>query len=284
MKHVSPSWIGKLAAIGLAAALGSCASPRRSEALHTPLAHDALHAVAWMKTSQEYAWTCHQTFRAATAQIEPALADANWDALPPSDRESSPERLPAAVIVDIDETVLDNSEFQARLVRERSGFDADRWAAWVSEARASAVPGAKSFLDALAVRNVRIFYVTNRGIALRDATIANLRGAGFPDVSTDTVLTRGHPVENCQEGGAKYCRRRLVGRDYRVLMMLGDQVSDFAHAPDGQIGERGDDWIGRRWFVIPNPAYGGWESDLFGNDWSLDEGARRARKLEALAE
>ena len=283
MKQLSPAWIGSLAAIALAAALGGCATPHRSEAPPVPSAHDALHAVAWMRTSQEYAWTCRQTFRAATAQIEPALADASWDALPPNDRERLHERLPTAVIVDVDETVLDNSEFQARLVRERSGFDPDRWAAWVSEARASAVPGAKSFLDALAARNVRIFYVTNRGIALRDATIANLRGAGFPDVSTDTVLTRGHPVEGCQEGSAKYCRRRLVGRDYRVLMMVGDQVSDFVHAPDGRIGERSDDWIGQRWFVIPNPAYGGWESALFGNDWSLDEGARRARKLEAIA-
>lgn len=284
MKHLAPPWIGSLAAIALAAVLAGCATPRRSEAPQLPAAHDALHAVAWMRTSHEYAWACRQTFRAATTQIDAALADPQWDALPPNERQGSVAALPPAVIVDVDETVLDNGAFQARLVRQGRGFDARLWDAWVAEARAPALPGAKAFLDALSARGVRVFYVTNRGAALRDATIMNLRKVGFPDVGRETVLTRGHRVPGCDEGSAKFCRRRWIGHGHRVLMLVGDQVSDFVHAPAGQGVDDFADWLGQRWFVIPNPAYGGWESDLFGNDWSLDEETRRKRKLDSIVD
>jgi len=103
-----------------------------------------------MRTSQEYAWTCRQTFRAATAQIEPALADASWDALPSNDRERPHERLPTAVIVDVDETVLDNSPYQARLVRDGKPYNEFTWSEWVKEEAARPVPGALEFARAAA--------------------------------------------------------------------------------------------------------------------------------------
>ncbi|MET0226568.1 MAG: hypothetical protein ABW187_09020, partial [Dokdonella sp.] len=43
-------------------------------------------------------------------------------------------------------------------------------------------------------------------------------------------------------------------------------------------------WIGERWFVLPNPAYGSWEPALFNNDWSLPAAQRRQAKINGLQE
>lgn len=250
----------------------------------TVAAHDALNAVAWMRTAREYSWASRQTFKAATAQISIALADPNWDALAASERIHPAPAQATAVIVDVDETILDNSAFQASLVRAQSGFDNAKWSAWVNSARATAIPGALDFLQAASAQGVRVFYVTNRGEELLDATQANLHRLGFPDVYSNTLLMRGMLLGNCIEGSAKHCRRQRIGHGHRVLMIVGDQLADFVTTADGDNLDRYDEWIGERWFILPNPAYGRWESELFNSDWSLSESARRQRKIDAISE
>lgn len=250
----------------------------------TVAAYDALNAVAWMRTAREYSWASRQTFKAATAQIGIALADPNWDALAAPERIHSAPAQATAVIVDIDETILDNSSFQASLVRAQSGFDNAKWSAWVNSARATAIPGALEFLHAASAQGVRVFYVTNRGEELLDATLKNLQRLGFPDASSSTVLMRGTKLDDCIEGSAKNCRRQHIGRGHRVLMIVGDQLADFVTTADGDNDDRYDEWIGERWFILPNPAYGRWESALFNSDWSLSESARRQFKVNAISE
>ena len=247
-------------------------------------AHDALNAVAWMRTAREYSWASRQTFKAATAQMGIALADPNWDALAASERIHPAPTKSTAVIVDIDETILDYSAFQASLVRAQSGFDSAKWSAWVKSARATAIPGALDFLQAASAQGVRIFYVTNRGEELLDATLENLHQLGFPDASSSTVLMRGMLLEGCIGGAAKHCRRQAIGHSHRVLMIIGDQLADFVTMTEGDSDDRYDQWIGERWFILPNPAYGRWESELFNSDWSLNESARRQRKIDAMSE
>ena len=273
----------------LVASLGACAV-HRGPAPALPPAHDAANAVAWQATSTEYRWIALQTYRAATVALDASLADPYWDALPPHERDASAEGLPATVIVDVDETVLDNRAFQARNVVENRGFDGVAWAEWVRTARAPAIPGAVAFAQSAAARGITIHYVTNRGIELTEATLANLRAEGFPVTDARYILGRGTPVSDCDEGAGKQCRRRLVGRAHRVLIVIGDQLGDFmqdAAASAANIDAAPRDWIGQRWFVLPNPIYGRWESGLFGHDWSLDEASRRERKqavLESVAQ
>ena len=107
-----------------------------------PAAHDNLNAVAWMQTSVEYRLISGQTFRAALAQLDKAIKTPGWDALAPSERDTAVTGLPLAVIVDVDETVLDNSPYQARLIRDGKSFNDFTWNEWVQERAARPMPGA----------------------------------------------------------------------------------------------------------------------------------------------
>jgi acid phosphatase len=133
-----------------------------------------------------------------------------------------------------------------------------------------------------------VFYLSNRAQDLNAATLDNLRAEGFPLATDETVfLGLGTVVDGCEQiGSEKGCRRELVGRRHRVLLQLGDQLGDFvdvlANTPQGRrdalVGYA--DWIGQRWFVLPNPSYGSWEPALFNNEWSKPESVRRSEKLE----
>jgi acid phosphatase len=253
------------------------------------VANDNLNAVAWMQASVEYRLLAGQTWRAALNQLDRAIKTPTWDALPREERSGTLDGLGLAVIVDIDETVLDNTPFQARLVRDDSDFDEAAWARWVDERAARPVPGALEFAKAANARGVTLFYVSNRDARLAAATLANLRAAGFPVASDSQVLGAGMDVPGCiSKGSDKSCRRQLVGRTHRVLLMVGDQLGDLVSIANNTAAGRESAvrpylaWVGERWFMLPNPTYGSWEGATIGNDWKLPREARRQRKLDAL--
>jgi acid phosphatase len=197
--------------------------------------------------------------------------------------------LKPAVVLDIDETVLDNSPYQARLVRSHGSFNETSWDEWCREARARALPGVVAFTRYAAARGVKVIYISNRATSLDDATLANLRQVGVPVSGPEAVLGLGTTVPGCtQTGSDKGCRRQWVSHRYRVLMQFGDQLGDFLdikkNTPAGRTAAVKPylDWIGRRWFVLPNPTYGSWEPALFGNDWHAPPKEQRRRKIESL--
>lgn len=281
-----------LAALGLLA--GCAAQPHAPVAAATPTpasvpADDNLNAVAWAQTAVEHDLLYLQTYRDAQAQLLAALADPHWDALAKADRVVPADGLKPAVVLDIDETVLDNSPYQARLVRGGGEFNEADWADWCKEARARALPGVVAFTRFAASHGVAVFYLSNRAKDLDQPTLANLRAAGLPVAGPQSFLGLGTFVEGCEQAGSeKGCRRQLVGRHHRVLMEFGDQLGDFLDVlPNTPAGRRAlvepyRDWIGRRWFVLPNPTYGSWEPALFDNDWSAPRQERRRRKIDAL--
>lgn len=244
--------------------------------------HDNLNAVLWVQTAIEYQATTRSVYAAATALLDAALADPRWDALPPAERGGQRiDALLPAIILDVDETVLDNSAYQARLIEQGTVFDNATWDAWVQERRAPAVPGVVEFLQAAAGRGITVFYVTNRNAAGKAATIDNLRALRLPlSEPEDTVLT----IDEAQDwGSAKGSRRLFVGERYRVLMMVGDNLGDFVDGYNTGVGARAAlvepyvGWWGRRWFMLPNPTYGSWASAITrGRD---DPGAARRAAL-----
>jgi acid phosphatase len=252
-------------------------------------ADDNLNAVAWVQTSVEYKALTTQTYRNAAARLDEALNQTNWDALAPNERANATTGLKPAVVLDIDETVLDNSAYQARLVRSGKDFDSASWNQWVDEKQAKAIPGVVDFARAANAKGVTLIYITNRKQEQKDATIANLKAVGLPVASNDVVLGAGTKVDGCDEkSGDKNCRRRLIGQQYRVLMQFGDQLGDFVKIAtntragrDALYAEYGN-WFGERWFVLPGPTYGSWEPALFNNDWKQSRDARRQAKRDAL--
>ena len=254
-------------------------------------ANDNLNAVAWTQTAVEHDLIYMQTYRDAGERLDEALADPTWDALSREERgDASLTTLKPAVILDIDETVLDNSPYQARLVLDGNAFDEFTWAQWCREQKARALPGAVEFARDADRKGVTVFYLSNRASDLNDVTLANLARVGFPiKAGSNVFLGLGTFVENCEQNGSdKGCRRKLIAENYRVLMQFGDQIGDFvdvtANTTEGRKTAVAPylNWVGKRWFVLPNPTYGSWEPALFNNAWSQPADVRRQGKLKGL--
>lgn len=244
----------------------------------------ALDATVWVQSSAGWQATARQTYRLARHELERALADSGRSALlePPDGSRSRPP----AVILDVDETVLDNTPYQARLVLSGEEFSPETWGEWVREEVARPVPGALAFTRAAAERGVAVFYVTNRDHRLEPATRANLRSAGFPlSEDEDRLLTQG---ERDGWGSDKASRRAHVAESHRVLLLIGDDLNDFVSGARAsaeayrRLRSRHADRFGRDWFMLPNPTYGTWERAATGfrSDLSVPEAIRA--KLETL--
>lgn len=252
-------------------------------------ADDDLNAVVWTQTAVEHDLILREIYRNAREKLAAALADPTWNALPPDERAADSSNLPPAVVLDVDETALDNSPYQARLIRNGHEFDEFSWSQWCRQAEAKPLPGALAFTRYAAAHGVAVFYLSNRAQDLNTVTLANLRSAGFPVAGDDSFLGLGTFVPGCEQiGSEKGCRRKRIGAHFRVVMQFGDQIGDFvdviANTPAGRTAavKAYADWFGERWFVLPNPSYGSWEPALFNNDWTLPREQRRAAKRNAL--
>jgi 5'-nucleotidase (lipoprotein e(P4) family) len=252
-------------------------------------ADDNLNATAWSQTAIEHDLIYVQTYRDAQSRLLAAMKDRQWDALPKDDRTTPLKDLKPAVILDIDETVLDNSPYQAHVIKSGGEYNEADWAAWCKEQRARALPGVVEFTQFAAKHGIAVIYVSNRAKDLDDATLANLRQVGVPVSGPQAFLGLGTFVEGCEQVGTeKGCRRQLIGQHYRVLMQFGDQIGDFVTVLANNATGREKamapymPWIGTRWFVLPNATYGSWEPALFNNDWSAPRDQRRQQKLDAL--
>ena len=252
-----------LVAAPVALALAACSAPRDRTSL--------LDAVVWTQTSAEREALCEQVFAAATAAMR-ARTQGSGDA--------GAGGKPWAVIADIDETMLDNSPYQAALVRDGAAFSPSSWADWCRRAQATALPGAVAFADACRERSVTVFYVTNRDAAVEADTRRNLAACGLPlqaGKGVDVVLCRGE----VDGASGKQGRRDRVASGHDVVLWLGDDLGDFLEPAASvaqrqlQVREHRAEW-GSRWFVLPNPMYGSWERALVGDDPDADAAKRRA--------
>lgn len=215
----------------------------------------------WMQTSAEYRALAIGIYGAAARVLDVALADREWTAAVEQTRAY--DALPPAVILDLDETVLDNLAFQGQLVRDRASYTEASWNEWVRARLGDAVPGAQAFIHLAEGRGVRVFYVSNRAAAEEDSTVANLRALGL-DATADTVMLLGEHGWTSDKSE----RRQFVAQHHRVLMLFGDDLGDFLPVARLSPAERRvlvdryrDRWL-ERWVVLPNPSYGSWSRAL----------------------
>ena len=239
-------------------------------------------SVLYQQTAAERLAGSLQTFRSAKQALDNALADPSWSALPGQDVQGKR----SAIIVDVDETVLDNTAYEARMILDGTKYP-EGWVNWGKEAVATEVPGAKDFLNYAASKGVTIFYVTNRVIELKESTKKNLTKLDIPwDQGIDTVLMRGENNWDSNKGP----RRELIGEKYRVLLMVGDNLGDFVDAKDNNLSPEKrkeivraySDYWGVKWFMIQNIAYGDWEGALYNFDYSLSPDEVNNARLENL--
>jgi acid phosphatase len=283
-----------------------------------------LNSVTWMQSSDEYRALVLGAYNMARQNLDHALEDRTWTALPSQVPTNSDEavalgRLPPAVILDIDETVLSTLPYQAWLVKNDRPFTLISWNAWLSEASAEAVPGALHFVHYAMEKGVTVFYLSNRAyrgvldtnvngqidpgeeqVDLKPFTISNLLKLGFlpqKNISyDDSVLLRsetgrGGRVKKGWASSDKTGRRETLSSDYRIVLIVGDDLNDFI---SGQ--KRQDDEVeeipsaphrhlarwGRSWIMLPNPIYGSWEKRLYDFRQPLSGEEKIEIKLDSL--
>ena len=215
-------------------------------------------AVLYMQKAAEYRALAYQAFNLAKMNLDADFDKRNIKKLPKAER-----KMPRAVVVDVDETVLDNSPAQALQIKNNLPFVQSNWTNWVNMRKAKAIPGAVDFLNYAALKGVRVFYVTNRNEAEKQATIDNLKSVGFPDVSAETVVVR------TTESG-KEARRQSISQKYRIVLLLGDNLNDLSNVFERKsVADRlievdkMREMFGRKFIVLPNAMYGDWESAIY---------------------
>ena len=251
-----------------------------------PPQHDLLDAVLWMQKSVEYKAATMGAYALAQLRLDQALADPNWTALVPKEQPGNYQSLPPAVILDLDETALDNSGYQAWNAIKDTTFDPKTWTTYVNSETSLPIPGSVDFVKYAASKGVKVFYITNRTAEEEPATRKVLEKYGYPlDSTMDTVLTSR---EKPDWTSAKSTRRAYVAKDYRVLLNLGDNFGDFVDEYRGTEAERltvmeqhKDRW-GKQWIMLPNPTYGSFESAPYKHDFKLSEADKRKAKRDAL--
>ena len=216
------------------------------------------NAVHWVRKSAEYAALCHQTYRQAARTLRAKAAEAKSD---------------WAVVFDLDETVLDNSKFftQPEVADYKGRFDdSELWGPWVRRKEAGTVPGAREFIDGVRMMGPRahIVYITNRNAAMEGDTREVLSKNGLWK-NGDALLMKTGAADTkaarreCVESGKGRC---AAFGALKILELFGDQITDFVEVsgPAEMAVLRSEkipsdpDW-GERYYVLPNPMYGGWE-------------------------
>jgi acid phosphatase len=254
--------------------VGICGCATTGGAGSTP-ANDNMDAVVWLQSSAEYAAVTTVVYAAATAKLREI-----------AERDENSSRS-AAIVMDVDETVLDNSRYQGQLMIDDSTYDSESWDAWVALRAADAVPGVVDFIRMSQSLGFHVAFITNRTCRSRPDsaehcpqaadTLANLDAIGVETSSTTLLLRGDRPSERCREhltepervDGAwssdKTSRRECVRTDRDIIMLFGDQLGDFievAESPPGKTGREiatdyAEHW-GVTWFMLPNPTYGSW--------------------------
>ncbi len=231
-----------------------------------------LNSTLWVQSSAEYRAVALQTYQLAAFQLSAQLQALTTQAA----------EKPLAVVFDLDETVINNSRYQAQLIRQGETYTPESWDEWVSRSEAAAIPGAVEFIHSLQRLNVTPVFITNRACSLRDDqnpcpqksdTAENLKKIGIVDFDDSQLMLKNEQPEWTSE---KQSRRDKVAEGYDILMLFGDDLGDFL--PDvkknitpeerAEITAANRDEWGVSWFMLPNPMYGSWQSVLTGPDSS----------------
>lgn len=235
-------------------------------------------AVLYMQKAGEYRALTYQAFNLAHWQLDADFDKKNVKKLPKTERKRA-----RAVVVDIDETVLDNSPQQAYLIKNRLPFDIKTWYAWGEKREAKAIPGAVDFLNYAAKKGVKVFYVSNRDDVQAQATIDNLKSVGFPDATNETVILR------VKGESSKEARRLSIAEKYRIVMLMGDNLDDFSNVFERKsVADRfaevdkAREMFGKRFIVLPNAMYGTWENAIY--EYGRLNESQKAEKRNSLLE
>jgi 5'-nucleotidase (lipoprotein e(P4) family) len=228
-----------------------------------------LAATLYPQQAAELRALCYQAYN---------IAHRNMDAI----YDTATDLSTLAIVMDLDETVLDNSAYEAQSILDSLAYP-QGWDAWMYAASAKALPGAVDFIKSVVEKGVHVFYITNRREKYREATLVNLQKLDIAPADSNHLLLRG-------EESSKETRRRKVLENYQIVMLFGDNLADFAAAFDGtqssrrraEVTDSLQDAFGSRFIVFPNVMYGDWLNAITDYDNSLTHQQKLEKYKSAL--
>lgn len=189
-----------------------------------------------------------------------------------------------AIIVDIDETLLDNSPFEVKCIETGKGYSFESWKNWSDKANAEALPGAVEFLNYVKEKNVEVFYISNRKTIEIETTAENLKKHNFPFVDDKHLIFRN-------SDNSKKSRRDSLRVNYEFLLLIGDNLTDFSELYENRNSKLAIDLVdsnktdfGDIFIMLPNPMYGEWETAIYNNDNKISDSAKDSlRKINLIS-
>ena len=226
-------------------------TPQNPEMIHN---QELLNATLWYQTAAEVKALYHQGYNLARLRLDEDLK-----------KKSEKKR---AVVVDIDETIIDNSPYQAKIILENVEYP-KYWNEWITSESAKALPGAVEFLTYADKKGVEVFYITNRKTVEQAGTLHNLQKLGFPVKDNSHLLMR--ETENNKTG-----RRDIISKEHRIVLLIGDNMNDFTGLYEkksvkerNEITDKSQNDFGKIYIILPNPMYGDWEGAVFNYNYGL---------------
>ncbi len=233
----------KSLAVGLLILLVNCSTVKKTEI--TPIREHTISALLWQQNSAEYKALCYQSFNIARRNLE---------------NLKSSDGKPYAIVTDIDETVLDNSPYNAMQIEKDKDYDKTDWIEWGKLQKAKALPGAVAFFNFADSIGVEVFYISNRYNLQLPETIENLKALNLPNADANHVFLK-------TDSSDKQERREKVLKEHEVVLYMGDNLSDFSALFDNQNSESRNNTasdikreFGSKYIIFPNPMYGDWET------------------------
>jgi 5'-nucleotidase (lipoprotein e(P4) family) len=226
-------------------------------------AEHQVNAVLFQQTAAEYRALCYQAFNIAKLRLE-------------MDSRKMGLSRQKAIVLDIDETVLDNSPHGAMCILNNTLYP-DYWKEWMDAANAKAVPGVLEFLKYAEKKGITIYYISNRKEKYLEQTLKNLKDLDFPFADKEHIFLR-------TDESSKKARREKVSKTYDITLLIGDNLNDFSEIFEHKsIAERFElidkmkGEFGKRFIVLPNAMYGEWEGAIYDYNY----GKTNAEKSEA---
>lgn len=258
---------GILLTIGAGMLLSMNFSTGSVKAAKTNLGNQNIMSVAWYQTSAEAKALYLQGYNIAKNNLNNDLSESS--------------NKPRAVVLDIDETILDNSPYEAYAALNDKNYPTN-WNKWIDSAQAGILPGAKNFLDYANSKGVQIYYVSDRPNKQLKATEKNLDKYNLPQVNNNHVL-----LQTKGENG-KTSRFKNISKNNNILMYFGDSLTDFNNPKSATISSRYQDvqqnknQFGNKYIVFPNPMYGGWEGSIYNNNYNISDYKKSEERKEQL--
>ncbi len=222
---------------------------------HNIAVNGKLFTSLYQQQAAEYKALCFQAYNTARLQLDQVL--------------QKPAAKPRAIVTDIDETMLDNSPFAVHQALNGKGYEFDAWLEWTGKSQCDTLAGSLSFFKYAAEKGIEVYYITNRDEKERAGTLQNMKHFGFPFADNDHLVLK-------QESSSKESRRQHVTASHDIVLLLGDNLTDFSAAFDKKSADerlqamnQSAAEFGRKFIILPNSNYGDWENALFKYNFKL---------------